>query len=62
MSWERIVSLLEYQVLSAPKMLQVPSVTMKGGSLSRVTMRPLRKPQARPTSSPSGKAMITGTP
>jgi len=32
MSTARIVSEREYQVLSAPKMLQVPSVTMNGGS------------------------------
>ena len=30
----RMVSLREYQRLSAPKMLQVPSVTMNGGSRS----------------------------
>ena len=28
-------------MLSAPKMLQVPSVTMNGGSCSSVTSRPL---------------------
>ena len=30
-------------------MLSVPSVTMNGGSFSRVTSRPLRSPVARPT-------------
>ena len=32
--------------MSAPKMLQVPSVTMNGGSRSRVTRTPLTKPQS----------------
>ena len=62
MSCARMVSLREYQVLSAPKMLHVPSVTMKGGSLSLVTSSPLRAPQSRPTISPAAKAMGTGMP
>ena len=33
----RMVWLCEYQRLSAPKMLQVPSVTMNGGSRRQVT-------------------------
>ena len=37
MSVPRIVSLLEYQRLSAKKMFSVPSVTMNGGSLRLVT-------------------------
>ena len=43
-------------------MLQVPSVTMKGGSRSSVTSTPLIKPQARRRARPSGKAIGTGTP
>ena len=62
MSGCRMVSDCEYQTLSAPKMLHVPSVTMKGGSFSRVTISPLTKPHAVPTSSPSGNATATGTP
>ena len=37
MSVPRIVSLWEYQRLSAKKTFSVPSVTMNGGSRSRVT-------------------------
>ena len=40
-------------------MLQVPSVTMKGGSLRRVTSAPLTRPQAMPVRSPSGKEIST---
>ena len=54
-SWERIVSLPEYQRLSAKKMLQVPSVTMKGGRRSRVTRKPLMAPQITPTSRPDAE-------
>ncbi len=43
-------------------MLQVPSVTMNGGSLILVTRKPLTKPQAVPTASPIGNAISTGTP
>ncbi len=43
-------------------MLRVPSVTMNGGILSRVTSAPLRKPKAEPQMRPSGKARIVGTP
>ena len=43
-------------------MLQVPSVTMNGGRRRRVTRTPLIRPQARPVSRPSRKAIGTGTP
>ena len=43
-------------------MLQVPSVTMNGGSRSTVTSTPLTQPQATPARRPSGKASSTGTP
>jgi hypothetical protein len=42
-------------------MLQVPSVTMKGGSRNAVTRMPFSAPQARPASSPSGKDSSTMT-
>ena len=46
MSCERMVSEAEYQRLSAKKIDQVPSVTMKGGSLSRVTSDAVDQPAA----------------
>ena len=52
MSCARMVSLCEYQRLSAKKMVQVPSVTMKGGSVSRVTSKPLISPQSRAHAEP----------
>ena len=36
-------------------MLQVPSVTMNGGSRSMVTIRPLTKPQSEPDEEPERK-------
>ena len=43
-------------------MLQVPSVTMKGGSLTSATSTPLMKPQAMPVRKPSTKAISGGQP
>ena len=62
MSVPRIVSLCEYQRFSAKKMFSVPSVTMNGGSLSRVTSSPLSRPQAVPTTNPSSRASRPGSP
>ena len=62
MSVPRIVSLWEYQRLSAKKMFSVPSVTMNGGSRSRVTSAPLSRPQAVPTPKPSSSASRPGSP
>ena len=42
--------------------LSVPSVTMNGGRLRRVTSTPLRKPAPTPTSTPSRRAGTAGTP
>src|SRR5215813_9677325 len=62
MSCARMVSLPEYQRLSAKKMLQLPSVTMNGGNLSRVTSSPLIDPQTTPTTNPAMKAIGSGSP
>ncbi len=43
-------------------MFSVPSVTMNGGSRSRVTSRPLNAPAARPTTSPAASAAGAGRP
>src|SRR3990167_6831364 len=40
----------------------MPSVAMKGGSLSTVTHRPLIRPHRAPTSNPASMASGTGTP
>src|SRR5882724_1037158 len=61
-SCERMVSEAEYQRLSAKKIDQVPSVTMKGGSLSRVTSTPLTAPQPPPAAMPISSASGTGRP
>ena len=61
-SWERMVSLAEYQRFNAKKMLQVPSVTMNGGSLKYATRAPLIAPHSAPTARPRRKATGTGTP
>ena len=44
------------------KMLSVPSVTMNGGSRSRVTSAPLSRPHAVPTPKPMSSASRPGTP
>ena len=44
------------------KMLKVPSVTMNGGSLSRVTNAPLMAPATAPARMPSARAKIPGIP
>ena len=62
MSVPRIVSLWEMYRLSAKKMFSVPSVTMNGGSRSRVTSMPLSRPQAVPTTKPISSASRPGTP
>ena len=43
MSEPRTVSLLDTTALSEKKMVSVPSVTMNGGSLSRVTRKPFER-------------------
>ena len=43
-------------------MLHVPSVTMKGGSLTSATSTPLMKPQTMPVRNPSAKATSGGQP
>ena len=54
--WSRAAS-------SEVKMLRVPSVTMNGGSLTRVTSAPLRKPGSAPTTAtPTSSASGPGTP
>ena len=62
MSWLRMLSPPDSQSTSAKKIDQVPSVTMKGGSLILATSVPLRRPQRPPTTSPIGIATIAGTP
>ena len=62
MSLPRTVSLCEMYRLSAKKMFSVPSVTMNGGSLTRVTSRPLSIPHASPTVKPRSNASKPGTP
>ena len=62
MSEPRIVSLLLTTEFSEKKMLSVPSVTMNGGSLSRVTSRPLIAPIARPHRKPTISARAPGSP
>ena len=44
------------------KMLKVPSVTMNGGRLSRVTSVPLMAPATAPARIPSSNAKIPGMP
>src|SRR6266404_5406615 len=61
-SCERMVSEAEYQRLSAKKIDQVPSVTMKGGSLSRVTRTPFIAPQPPPAAMPIRSARGAGRP
>ena len=60
MSEPRTVSLLETTELSEKKMLSVPSVTMNGGSLSRVTSKPLRAPIAVPQTQPDQQRQHAG--
>ena len=60
MSEPRIVSLLETTEFSEKKMLSVPSVTMNGGSLIRVTRKPLTAPIAVPQAKPSSSASEPG--
>ncbi len=62
MSEPRIVSLWLSTEFSEKKMLSVPSVTMNGGSLSRVTSRPLIAPIARPHRKPTISARPPGSP
>ncbi len=60
-SWPCTDALFEYSSRMAVKMLSVPNVTMKGGSFSRVTRIPLRKPVAIPTTRPSSRLSTAGT-
>ncbi len=62
MSDPRMVVDADTYRLSAKKMLSVPSVTMKGGSRSRVMRRPFRRPQAVPKAKPMSRAATPGTP
>jgi hypothetical protein len=62
MSEPRTVSLLLTTALSEKKMVRVPSVTMNGGSLIRVTRNPLRAPIAVPQANPSTSASTPGIP
>jgi hypothetical protein len=48
--------------LSAKKIDQVPSVTMKGGSRKLVTSTPFMAPQIAPTATPMPSASGAGTP
>ena len=50
------------KITSAKNIFQVPSVTMKGGNLSRVTSRPLNAPVAIPDIKPIAIAGSVGIP
>ena len=50
----------EYSRAIAVKMLSVPSVTMNGGSFSRVTSSPFSKPQAVRQAMPISRARSRG--
>ena len=62
MSEPRMVSLRLTTEFSEKKMLSVASVTMNGGSLSRVTSSPLIDPIARPHRKPTISARPPGSP
>ena len=62
MSEPRIVSLRETTEFSEKKIDSVARVTMNGGSLIRVTSRPLIAPIAVPRTRPMIRAMTPGTP
>src|ERR1700704_491251 len=57
-----MVSEAEYQRLRAKKIDQVPSVTMKGGSFSRVPSTPVTAPQPAPAAMPAISAIDAGSP
>src|SRR5919112_1773690 len=52
----------EYSSAIAVKTLSVPSVTMNGGRLIRVTRKPLSRPAPSPRSTPMTSAGTAGTP
>ena len=62
MSVPRTVSLLLTTEFSEKKMVSVPSVTMNGGSLIRVTRKPLIAPIAVPQAKPRISARTPGMP